>query len=81
MHAGGARQRIAVAAPVRVGGPRGFWQRVAGAGGRVALPQIDADVLALPQQVAVFDDASLNRDLYLWWAALAGSIDASAPRP
>ena len=79
MHAGGAQQRIAVAAPVRVGGPRGFWQRVAGAGSRVALPQIDADVLALPQQVAVFDDASLNRDLYLWWAALAGSIDASAP--
>ena len=79
MHAGGAHQRIALAAPVRVGGPRGFWQRVAGAGGRVALPQIDADVLALPERVSVFDDAALNRDLYLWWAALAGSIDPAAP--
>ncbi|MBL8308260.1 MAG: VWA domain-containing protein [Rubrivivax sp.] len=75
LHAAGATQRVAVAAPVAVGGPRSFWQRVAGAGRRLPLPQLDAEVLALPARVALFDDAALNRSLYLWWAALAGGFD------
>jgi nitric oxide reductase NorD protein len=78
MHAAGARQRVAAAAPVRVGGTRSFWQRVAGTGTRLPLAQIDADVLALPARVAVFGTAALNRDLYLWWAALAGAINPAA---
>ena len=78
MHAAGARQRVAAAAPVRAGGTRSFWQRVAGTGTRLPLAQIDADVLALPACVSVFDSAALNRDLYLWWAALAGAVDPAA---
>ena len=79
LHAGGAPQRVAVAAPVAVGGQRGFWQRVAGTGRRRALAQIDDEVLAVPERVAVFADAALNRDLYLWWAALAACIDRRQP--
>jgi nitric oxide reductase NorD protein len=51
---------------------------VAGTGTRLPLAQIDADVLALPACVSVFDSAALNRDLYLWWAALAGAVDPAA---
>ena len=40
LHAGGARQRIALAQPVRVGGPRSGWQRLAGTGLRLPLPQL-----------------------------------------
>ena len=79
LHAGGADLRLATAVPVRVGGPRGFWQRVAGAGRRAALPQVDGEVLALPASVAVFDLPELNRTLYLWWAALASGLDPRLP--
>lgn len=79
LHAGGASQRVAVAAPVSVGGARGFWQRVAGTGRRAPLAQLDPEVLALPARVARFDDRALNRALYLWWAALAGAFDLRQP--
>ena len=79
LHAGGARQRIAAAQPVAVGGERTRWQRIAGSGLRVPLPQLDAEVLALPDPIAVFDCAALNRDLALWWAALASCLDRSLP--
>jgi nitric oxide reductase NorD protein len=79
LHAGGARQRIAAAQPLRVGGPRTVWQRVAGSGTRVALPQWDADVLALPERLDVFGDVQAHRDLYLWWAALAACFDPTQP--
>lgn len=79
LHAGGGTQRVAEAAPMRVGGERRFWQRVAGTGLRLPLPQLDADVLALPAQVALCDDAGLNADLYRWWAALASEIDLALP--
>ncbi len=79
LHAGGARQRVAAAAPLRVGGPRSFWQRVAGAGRRLPLAQLDEAVLALPETVAVYDDPALNRELYLWWAALAAGMDLNLP--
>lgn len=79
LHAGGAGLRLAAAAPVRVGWPRGFWQRVAGAGQRVALPQVDTEVLALPERVSVFDRSELNRALYLWWAAMACGLDPALP--
>lgn len=79
LHAGGARHRVAQAQPVRVGGKRTPWQRIAGSGLRVPLAQLDRDVLALPARVAVHDDPALNRDLYLWWAALSSCLDIRQP--
>lgn len=79
LRAGGSRLRLAQAHPVPVGGPRSPWQRLAGSGLRLPLPQVDAAVLALPARVAVYDQAHLNRDLYLWWAALACGMDAQLP--
>jgi nitric oxide reductase NorD protein len=79
LHAGGGRQRVAEAAPMRVGGERSVWQRIAGSGLRLPLPQLDAEVLALPARVALCADPALNADLYLWWAVLAGQIDRRLP--
>ena len=70
--AGGAPGvRVVPAAAARIGGPRGWLQRIAGSGLRAPVSRLDADTLALPPTVAVFDEAALNRDLYLWLAALA----------
>jgi nitric oxide reductase NorD protein len=70
--AGGAPgTRVVPAGVSRIGGPRGWLQRLAGGGHRAAVSQLDGDTLALPPRLAVFDDATLNRDLYLWLAALA----------
>ena len=70
--AGGAPTvRVVPAALARIGGPRSWLQRLAGSGQRAALPQLDGETLALPPRLAVFDDAALNRDLYLWLAVLA----------
>jgi len=70
--AGGAPGvRVVPAAASRIGGPRHWLQRLAGSGKRAPLSQLDGEVLALPPVIAVFDDAPLNRDLYLWLAALA----------
>ena len=63
--------RLVPAAAARIGGPRGWLQRLAGSGLRAAVSQLDGETLALPPVIAVFDDAALNRDLYLWLAALA----------
>jgi nitric oxide reductase NorD protein len=80
LRAGGRPLRVAEACPRRVAGaPRSGWQRLAGSGLRLPLPQLDADVLALPARVAVYADAALNRDLYAWWAALACGFDATLP--
>jgi nitric oxide reductase NorD protein len=70
--AGGAPGvRIVPAAASRIGGPRDWLQRLAGSGTRAPLPCLDGATLALPPVIAVFADAALNRDLYLWLAALA----------
>jgi nitric oxide reductase NorD protein len=70
--AGGAPGvRIVPAGLARVGGPRTWLQGLAGSGTRAAVARLDADTLALPPVVAVFEDIALNRDLYLWLAALA----------
>ena len=68
---GDALVRVTPATAQRIGGPRGWLQRVAGAGQRAALSELDAETLALPPVLAVFDNAALNRDLYLWLAALS----------
>jgi nitric oxide reductase NorD protein len=79
LHAAGCTQRLATATPLAVGGRRSWWQRVAGSGQRAPLAQLDADALALPQQLAVFDDPTLNRDLYLWLAVQAAHLDPALP--
>lgn len=60
--------RLASAAERSHGGPRTWMQRLAGGGKRSAQPVLDAETLALPPTVAVFDDAQLNRFLYVWLA-------------
>jgi len=85
LHAGGGRLRLGTAAPLCVAradrppGLQGWWQRLAGSGLRVPLAQVDGEVLALPERLHVFDDPALNADLYLWWAALASSLDPRQP--
>ncbi len=69
--AGGAHgMRISAACDTRIGGPRDWLQRLAGDGTQAALGRIETEVLSLPPRIAVFDDAALNRSLYLWLAAL-----------
>lgn len=50
---------------------RGLLQRVAGIERHVELAWCDDRALRLPRSLALFPDADLNRDLYLWLAALA----------
>ena len=68
---GDAMVRVAAASAQKIGGPRTWLERVAGQGVRAMVSSLDADALALPPTLAVFDDAALNRDLYLWLAALS----------
>ena len=63
--------RLVPAGQSSLGGPRDWLQRLAGTGLRGERAQLDADTLALPPRIAVHADAALNRDLYLWLAALA----------
>lgn len=76
---GPAAMRVAPAADHAHGGPRSWLQKVAGSGTRAALAQFQPDVLALPAQLAVFDDRTLNRDLYLWLAALGSQWASTQP--
>lgn len=75
---GAAQVRIGEAAERRAGGPRGWLQKLAGSGEREALPALQPELLALPAQLAVFAERALNRDLYLWLAALAALFE---PQP
>ena len=74
---GGAAVRVAPVADSRHGGPRSWLQRVAGSNLRAPMPVLDWETLALPAQLAVFDSRELNRDLYLWLAALAAVFEPS----
>jgi nitric oxide reductase NorD protein len=53
------------------GARRGLLARIAGLGDKVALAWRDERALLLPPVIDRFPDAGLNRDLYLWLAALA----------
>ena len=72
---GSGTARLAEAGLQRTGGPRHWLHRVAGSGERAALTVLEPDVLALPPTLAVFADAALNRDLYLWLALLSASFE------
>ncbi|MES2090923.1 MAG: VWA domain-containing protein [Pseudomonadota bacterium] len=60
--------RLASSAERQHKGPRGWAQRLAGGGDRAAMPVLDAETLALPPVLAVFETIELNRELYLWLA-------------
>ena len=68
---GAAALRFTPASQQAVGGQRHWLQKLAGSGQRADTAQLEPDVLALPATLAVFDDAQLNRDLYLWLAMLS----------
>jgi nitric oxide reductase NorD protein len=67
--------KVAAATTETHGAQRRLLQRIAGTGERTTLARLDAETLRLPPEIAVFPDKSLNRDLYLWLAALAACDD------
>lgn len=72
---GPAALRFAPAGLQAVGGQRHWLHKLAGSGQRAATAQLEPEVLALPAALAVFEQASLNRDLYLWLAMLAACFE------
>ncbi len=65
--------RVEVAEATRHGARRGVWQRIAGSGEKVELAWRDEEALHLPAAIACFAERELNRELYLWLAALAAA--------
>jgi nitric oxide reductase NorD protein len=59
---------------------RTLLQRIAGSNEKAMLARLDAETLRLPTEIAAFPEKSLNRDLYLWLAALA-ACDESPDLP
>lgn len=57
------------------GARRSFLQRIAGSNKEVELAWRDSETLRLPSRIVLFTDPSLNRDLYLWLAAMAAADD------
>jgi nitric oxide reductase NorD protein len=53
------------------GARRSLLQRIAGSGGKVELAWRDEQSLRLPAVIDYFPSSQLNRDLYIWLAALA----------
>jgi nitric oxide reductase NorD protein len=66
---GGLRLEAATAATHHA--RRRWLQRVAGSGRQVELAWRDGETLRLPAEIAAFPEQRLNRELYLWLAALA----------
>ncbi len=60
---------------------RRWLQRIAGSGRMVELAWRDGDTLRLPPRIALFPDQALNRDLFLWLAALAAGENTHASLP
>lgn len=63
--------RIETASARQHGAQHNWVQRLAGTHRRAELPWRDAESLRLPATLAVFPERELNRELYLWLAALA----------
>lgn len=68
---GDAGLRVSPALVEQHGARRSWLERIAGSGERTAHAGMDGATLRLPARIALFDDAALNRDLYVWLAALA----------
>jgi nitric oxide reductase NorD protein len=75
--------RVEAATATEHGARRRWLQRIAGSGSSAELAWRDGETLRLPAQIALFADRRLNRDLYLWLAALAATADdeRNLPRP
>lgn len=65
--------RVAAATEDTHGARRSWLARLAGSGEKVARARMDESTLRLPPQIDAFPDPLLNRELYLWLAALAAS--------
>lgn len=77
---GSPAMRVGGAALDRHGARRRWLPRLAGADERVALAAVDPESLRLPAVLDCFPERDLNRDLYLWLAALAGcDVEPDAP--
>ncbi len=63
--------QVTVAEQTEHGARRTWLQHIAGSHRKTALAWRDAAFLRLPEQIDFFPDTALNRDLYLWLAALA----------
>ncbi len=68
--------KVAAATTETHGAHRRLMQRIAGSGDKATLARLDAETLRLPPEIAVFPERALNRDLYLWLAALAACDEA-----
>ncbi len=73
--------RVEASAPTEHGARRGWLQRLAGTHRRVELAARDAQALCLPGRIDLFPDRALNRDLYIWLAALAAAEDGVRGEP
>ena len=79
---GGDRgHRVGGAALDRHHARRRWLQRLAGSDERTALASVENDTLRLPAYLDCFPVRELNRDLYLWLAALAASTAKTTPSP
>jgi nitric oxide reductase NorD protein len=68
---GDAGLQVEASDPTAHGARRGFLQRLAGLDLRVELAWRDERSLRLPARIDLFPERALNRDLYVWLAALA----------
>lgn len=74
--------RVEAATATEHGARRRWLERIAGSGRSVELAWRDFETLRLPERIALFAERSLNRDLYLWLAAMASAADDDTlPRP
>jgi nitric oxide reductase NorD protein len=64
-------QRIERALETDDASRRNILQRIAGSGKKTELAWRDEETLRLPEQIALFPEKQLNRDLYLWLTALS----------
>ncbi len=64
---------ITAATATEHGARRSWLHRIAGTGQKAELAWRDDDRLHLPQKLDVYPDRALNRELYFWLAALAGT--------
>ncbi|GAB2791770.1 VWA domain-containing protein [Halomonas shantousis] len=63
--------RVAPATAREIKARRHWLQRIAGTGRRHPMAWRDQESVRVPERIALFPEASLNRDLYLWLVALA----------
>lgn len=59
---------------------RSILQRIAGSGIKTELAWRDEETLRLPDQISLFPEKQLNRDLYLWLTALSAIEVEADPR-